>query len=189
MDPAVRRKIAGTGFSLRPPATEDVDALLPIKNNQVAAALLAGTPRPWSRADLANWVAHHRDAPDESFFLIVDAEDRPVGHAALYRIDGQARRAEFGILLGDPAVWGHGLGTAVTRAVVEHGFTALGLNRIYLEVLVTNERARHVYEKLGFRVEGRLRQHQLREGIPVDVLVMGLLREEYVGNAPEASST
>lgn len=189
MGRAVRHRIEGTDFSLRPPATEDVDALLPIKNSQVAAALLAGTPRAWSRPDLVKWVAHHRDAPDEAFFLVVDAEDRPVGHAALYRIDRQARTAEFGILLGDPAVWGHGLGTAVTRSLVEHGFTVLGLNRIHLEVLVTNERARRVYEKLGFQVEGRLRQHQVRDGTPVDVLVMGLLREEHVRRFPKAEST
>jgi RimJ/RimL family protein N-acetyltransferase len=36
-----------------------------------------------------------------------------------------------------------------------------------------------VYEKLGFVREGRLRQDHYREGRYVDVLVMGLLREEW----------
>lgn len=175
----MRHRIDGTAFFVRSPTPDDVDALLTIKNNRAAADLLAGTPREWTRQDLLDWVVRHREAPDEAFFLIVDGADRPVGHAALYRIDRDAGTAEFGILLGDAAVWGRGLGTATTRFMIDHGFQVLGLRRIYLEVLETNGRARRVYDKLGFQPEGRLRQHQVRAGVPVDVLLMGLLREEY----------
>jgi RimJ/RimL family protein N-acetyltransferase len=167
------------GYTLRPPEPRDVDDLLPIKNDPGIAALLAGTARAWSRANLLDWVEHHRTAPDEAFFVIADAADRPVGHAALYRIDRAAGSAEFGILLGDRSIWGKGIGSRVTRFLVEYGFDVLDLRRVFLEVLETNPRAKRVYEKLGFVIEGRLRQHQVRDGQPVDVLVMGLLRADY----------
>lgn len=165
--------------TLRPPEQRDVDALLPIKNDPELAAMLCGTTHPWSHDDLVRWVDHHRSAADEAFFVITDQHDRAIGHAALYRIDPEVGSAEFGILLGDQAVWGKGVGTRVTRFLVEHGFDTLGLHRIFLEVLATNERAQHVYEKLGFVVEGRLREHQFKEGRHVDVIVMGLLRADY----------
>lgn len=164
-----------------------MDALLPIKNDPEIAALLAGTTRAWSRADLIAWVDHHRTAADEAFFVIADERDQAIGHVALYRIDPQAGTAEFGILLGDRAVWGKGVGTQVTRFAIEYAFEVLGLRRIYLEVLDTNKRARHVYEKLGFVVEGRLREHRVKLGRHVDVLVMGLLRDDY-RRAPEAAT-
>lgn len=173
------RRVAGGSYALREPDPGDVDALLPIKNDPEIAALLAGTTHAWSRSDLLDWVAHHQTAPNEAFFVIADDTDRAVGHAALYRIDTSAGSAEFGILLGDKSVWGKGIGSQVTRSVIDYGFETLGLRRIYLEVLETNERAKRVYEKLGFRVEGRLRQHQFKDGKPIDVVVMGLLRDEY----------
>lgn len=177
---AMVHRIGLTGsVTVRKPEPRDVDALLPIKNDPEIAALLAGTTRAWSRADLIAWVTHHRTAPDEAFFVIADDRDLAIGHVALYRIDPGTGTAEFGILLGDRAVWGRGVGTQVTRFTIEYGFDVLGLRRIYLEVLDTNERARHVYEKLGFVVEGRLREHQVRNGRHVDVLVMGLLRDDY----------
>ncbi len=173
--------------TVRKPEPRDVDALLPIKNDPEIAALLAGTTRAWSRDDLMRWVEHHRSAPDEAFFVVADGHDQAIGHVALYRIDPGAGTAEFGILLGDRAIWGQGVGTQVTRFAIEYGFDVLGLRRIYLEVVDTNERARHVYEKLGFVVEGRLREHQVKHGRHVDVIVMGLLRDDY-RRAPEAAS-
>ncbi len=186
---AMVHRIGSTGsVTVRKPEPRDVDALLPIKNDPEIAAHLAGTTRAWSRDDLIRWVERHRSAPDEAFFVIADEHDRAIGHVALYRIDPEVGSAEFGILLGDKAVWGQGVGTLITRFAIEYGFDVLGLRRIFLEVIETNARASHVYEKLGFVVEGRLREHQFKNGHHVDVIVMGLLREEY-RRAPETPTS
>ena len=60
-----------------------------------------------------------------------------------------------------------------------HGFETLNLNRIYLYVFETNLRAIHVYEKLGFATEGRLRQAIYRNGRYSDALLMSMLRSEW----------
>ncbi len=173
------RRYSVAGYSVRRPEPSDVDSLYIIKNDPGIAALLAGTTRPFSMSDLIAWVDLHRNARDEAFFVIAGEGDRVLGHVALYRIDRTVASAEFGILVGDKAVWGKGLGTAFTQFMIEYGFDELDLRRIYLHVLETNTRARRLYEHLGFVAEGRLRQHQSRDGRFVDVLVMGLLRDEY----------
>jgi len=52
---------------------------------------------------------------------------------------------------------GQGLGAEALRVVLAHAFGPLGLHRVSLEVYDFNERAIHVYEKVGFRHEGRMR--------------------------------
>jgi len=63
--------------------------------------------------------------------------------------------------------------------MLEYGFRELNLNRVDLSVLATNERAIGLYESLGFRHEGRLREAQFRSGQYVDVLLMAILAKEY----------
>jgi RimJ/RimL family protein N-acetyltransferase len=65
------------------------------------------------------------------------------------------------------------------RLVIGHAFTTMNLNRIWLHVFDFNARARRVYEKLGFRLEGQLRQDHFCEGKYHDTLILGLLREEW----------
>src|SRR5262249_7129357 len=53
------------------------------------------------------------------------------------------------------------------------------LNRVWLHVYEYNARAIGVYEKVGFRIEGRLRQDTFRDGGYWDTVVMGILHEEW----------
>ncbi len=166
-------------YTLRKPEPGDVEALYRQKNDPEVSAPLGAFSTGYSRSDLLRWVEFHNRAADELLLVIADAQDAPVGHVGLYRIDHRVGQAELGILIGERSLWGKGLGRACSKWMVEYGFRELNLRRVYLEVLETNHRAQDLYARLGFVVEGRLRQHQLKGGCPVDVIVMGLLREEY----------
>ena len=61
------------------------------------------------------------------------------------------------------------------------GFREQNLNRIFLRVFEDNPAAIRCYEKVGFRLEGRLRQDRYQDGRYLDTLVMGLLRDEFEG--------
>lgn len=172
------------GFRLRKPELSDVPALYVIKNDPDIAAMLGGFSTGYSTTDLEAWVESHRVAPDEALFVIADADDRAIGHVGLYQIDHRRRSADFAIVIGDRSVWGGGVGRACSRFAIEFGFDMLNLRRIQLQVLATNERAAHLYRSLGFVDEGRLRQAHWQQGAYVDMLLMGLLIEEYRRDAP-----
>ncbi|HEX9680299.1 MAG TPA: GNAT family protein, partial [Anaerolineales bacterium] len=87
--------------------------------------------------------------------------------------------AELGIMLGEKTLWGRGYGTDTMRILVRHGFDTLNLNRIFLRVYESNLRAMRVYDRLGFREEGRLRQDHYVDGTYEDTVIMGLLCEEW----------
>jgi ribosomal-protein-alanine N-acetyltransferase len=169
---------------LRKPEPSDLETLYQQKNDPEIARMLGGFSAGYSMADLHDWLEYHRAREDEALWVITGAESsRCIGHVGLYKIDHRIRSAEFGILIGDRSAWGRGVGRACTRFVLDYGFLELNLNRIYLEVLATNERAINLYRSLGFKDEGRLREAQYKAGKYVDVLIMGFLRSEYVHDA------
>ena len=88
------------------------------------------------------------------------------------------RRAELGYWLAQP-VWGRGLATEAARAVVDFGFRSLGLVRIYAQVLADNRASLHVLDKLGMVNEGVKRQHVHKARRLHDVVLYGLLRDEW----------
>jgi len=76
--------------------------------------------------------------------------------------------------------WGHGYATEAVGAMIGFGFEKLGAHRIFAQVIPENPASSRVLEKLGFRQEGRLRQCTRKFGLWRDVLVFGLLEEEWV---------
>ena len=112
--------------------------------------------------------------------IIERQSERHVGNVGLHGMDPIHRSAEFGILIGDTGVWGKGIGSEATRLICGHGFDRLNLARIWLGVFADHTGAIRVYEKVGFQVEGRLREAFARNGSRVDQLIMGLLPQELV---------
>lgn len=119
-------------------------------------------------------------AQDEVVFTIVAKDsERAIGLSGLYAIKPQARHAEFRIIMGDKSYWGRGIGTAVTRQVVDYGFKSLNLNKVWLGVNRDNQRAFKSYEQVGFKQEGVLRDEIFRNGRYYDAVRMSVLASEW----------
>ncbi|SFC33562.1 Acetyltransferase (GNAT) family protein [Alkalibacterium subtropicum] len=74
---------------------------------------------------------------------------------------------------------GKGHAEEVVRRVVDYGFCQLNLNKITLDVMGFNKKAVHIYQKVGFEVEGKKIQEYYIKGNYYDSLAKGLLREKY----------
>jgi RimJ/RimL family protein N-acetyltransferase len=136
--------------------------------------------RPLTVADEIEYIKRVNASETDLLLGVVLREgDRLIGGLGLHQIDVRNRHACFGISIGDKEQWDRGYGTEATRLLLAHCFEVLNLNRVWLQVYEYNGRGIHVYEKLGFRVEGRLRQHTFRDGRYWDVITMGVLREEW----------
>ncbi len=84
------------------------------------------------------------------------------------------------IVVGDRDYWGKGYGTDAMRSIVQYGFVELNLRRITLGLHSYNPRALKSYEKVGFKMEGKMRGEGLRDGQRYDGFYMGILREEWL---------
>jgi RimJ/RimL family protein N-acetyltransferase len=111
----------------------------------------------------------------------LDAPGRLVGTCCLVDIDAVARQAELRVRIGDRDAWGKGYATDACALLLAHAFERLNLHRVWLRVLEMNASAQRVYEKLGFAVEGRLRQSAFVDGAFRDTILMGILIDEWRG--------
>jgi RimJ/RimL family protein N-acetyltransferase len=112
------------------------------------------------------------------FVIEAMAEARPIGWVALRRAAPEDRCAVLGIAIGEKDFWDGGYGTDAMRTVCRFGFDMMNLHRIELDVYPANSRAIRVYEKVGFRTEGHLRQAIFKSGEYRDLILMGLLKGE-----------
>jgi diamine N-acetyltransferase len=126
------------------------------------------TSDPISEAQHRGWFAAYQRRDDDFVFVVEETESlaRPVGQAALYRVDWESRRAEFGrLMIGEPAATGLGLGRLATAALTGFALETWGLHEVYLDVLETNTRAIAIYRQCGYVESGRHdgQVHMIRE--------------------------
>jgi RimJ/RimL family protein N-acetyltransferase len=173
--------LRGHGLVLRPVRPEDAEALLGATQD-AENMRLTGTPGSF---DLEQLRTHYRDvagADDRYDFAITAADDpqsRWLGEAVLRNVDLHNRCAGYRISLGGPSQVGRGLGTAATRLVLEFAFSSLQLHRVELEVYDFNARARRVYEKVGFVVEGLRRDALWWDGAWHGAVLMAILESDW----------
>jgi RimJ/RimL family protein N-acetyltransferase len=94
-------------------------------------------------------IAEHRGVT-----FVIEHEGRAVGQANYRDVQPKGRSAEVGIGIGEPGLWGRGLGREALGLLVRHLVDDLGLHRITLSVLAYNDRAISAYRAVGFEVEG-----------------------------------
>ena len=119
--------------------------------------------------------------PNGIYFGIVKKDDgKIIGYIFLARIFKSHKIArEFGIIIGDKNQWGQGYGSEATELILDYGFQHLNLHRIQLLVLDFNERALHMYRKLGFIEEGIQREARIVDDKWDNVIMMSLLEHEF----------
>ncbi len=141
---------------------------------------------PASLAQERGWVEAERN-PMHQLELASETLEGGVhiGSCGLGPNDGPDRCSGLGIMIGDKEYWGKGYGTDAMLALCGFGFGEMNLHRIYLHVYDHNERGIRCYEKCGFQHEGRLREALFRGGEYHDVLVMGILADEFRAKFPE----
>jgi len=110
-------------------------------------------------------------------------DDRLLGSCTLFKIHATNRRAELGYGLG-PAFWGLGYAQEAVRTLLGFGFAdkargGLGLHRVEADIDPDNEASARLLTRLGFSLEGRLRERWIVGGVVSDSAIYGLLQRDW----------
>jgi UDP-4-amino-4,6-dideoxy-N-acetyl-beta-L-altrosamine N-acetyltransferase len=167
--------IEGERVLLRRMSREDAADVVRLRADPEVQAQLF-SQRPPTVEEHLRWLADMEARGDRHEFMIVErTSGRSVGTIGLSRIDRVNRRAEYGVLIGEPDARGKGLAAEASRLLLAYAFGTLGLRRVYLHVLARNEDALRLYRRVGFQPEGVLRQHVRKGDELLDVAVMAVL--------------
>jgi ribosomal-protein-alanine N-acetyltransferase len=145
--------------------------------SRVEMARMLSIPHPYPEDGATEWIATAR--PGRDFAIVLRETNDVVGGISLIENE-QHRRAALAYWCAIDS-WGQGYATEAVRAIIEYGFRALALNRVYAECHGDNPASRRVLEKAGMTFEGHLRQHSFRVDRFADKLLFGALRDEWVG--------
>ncbi|NCD09787.1 MAG: N-acetyltransferase [Negativicutes bacterium] len=105
--------------------------------------------------------------------------DRVIGMTGLLQIDLVHRHSQFYITIGEKEYWGKRFPDEVIPRVLWLAFVQYGLNKVYLWTINVNARARHVYERNGFRNEAIMREHYFCRGKLQDIHQHAILRRDW----------
>jgi RimJ/RimL family protein N-acetyltransferase len=119
--------------------------------------------------------------PDQHYLMLISDADTDTeaiaGYAILSGLQSPHRSIELTrIVIAEP---GKGLGKTALKLIQKRVFEEYQAHRLWLDVFEHNHRARQVYESVGFKQEGILRE-AIRQGESYDSLViMSMLEQEY----------
>lgn len=171
--------LVGERLYLRPMEAKDVPYRVKWINDPVVRRTL-NFDYPISEIGTQQWLQRvASDSNRKDFIACRIADDTPIGYAGFLNIDWKARKAESYFGIGEPSEWGKGYGTEMRRIQLRYAFTELGLNRVYAYVWTENEAMIALNMKVGFTIEGRLRQDVYSHGEYRDRYIMSMLREDY----------
>lgn len=164
---------------LRPFVLDDAPDVQRLAGDRAIADTTERIPHPYGDGMAEAWIATHpqqfRERKECTFAVVMKHGQQLIGGVSLSLTMAHAR-GELGYWIGKP-FWGQGYCTEAARAVVDYGFSGLGLHRIQARHLSRNSASGRVMAKLGMLHEGRLRGHTRKWDVFEDVDVYGLIRQ------------
>lgn len=125
------------------------------------------------------------ESSDSSLLYLIEevSSNRVIGTIGLHEYDQMNHNARLGILIFTPEDRGSGYGTEATKLLFQNAFAVREIHKIYVRVFTTNTAMLSHYQKLGFRLEGVLREEYLLRGKWIDMFCMSLLVREWEENS------
>ncbi len=170
--------LEGERVRLREPHRDDTATINAFWNDLEMSSIATNTVPTPDSVEKTQKILADLDARDDHVRFVIEADGAIVGDCSLHDIDKHNRTCEVGIAIGKP-FWNQGYGQDALRTLVDYAFKHHNMHRVGLEALADDERAVTCYRNVGFVEEGRLRKRDWVNGEYHDVMVMGILDEEW----------
>ncbi len=149
--------------------------------NDMVLAKILGLPHPYLLEHAENWIRSQPnliESGTEYPLAIVQKEANAIVGTLTLRVDKLNQRGELGYWIGQ-RYWGSGFATEAAKAIIQFGFSKLNLHRIWAQAITRNASSIRVLGKAGLKKEGVLRQHKKLGTRFEDVVVFGLVKNEF----------
>jgi RimJ/RimL family protein N-acetyltransferase len=167
---------------LSPMGEEDYISYAEWMNDFDITKFLGRSDKAISYAEQKEWVERQHGGNKAAFGIWVqpiEGEAKLVGNCSLTVLSNNTRTAILGIVIGNSAYRGQGIGSAVVGLLLELAFLDMNLHSVNLTVVEGNEQAIKCYEKNGFVKQGIMRDRSYYDGSYHNEVYMDILREEW----------
>jgi ribosomal-protein-alanine N-acetyltransferase len=155
----------------------DIEVIFRYTNNPVFFQTM-GRPVPFSVEDTRKWVEGFLEKAG-IWGVVLKTENKLIGDCGFCQYHEKANRAEISYAM-DQAYWNHGYATEAAIRVIRFGFEEMRLNRIQGLCNKLNVISERVLQKAGMKYEGLLRHYIHHEGIPLDMKMYSILKQEWL---------
>lgn len=161
---------------LRAIEEKDAPMLMEMINDPEIENAVVGYAYPVSLADQKQWIASLKN--EKTLRYAIDADGEFAGTAFVSSLDLKNRTGNMNIKLMKSAQ-GKGIASRAMKLVIEYCFNELNLNCVTANVIQRNEASRKLWEKLGFKKDGILRQRVYKNGEYHNLIAYSMLRDEF----------
>lgn len=124
-----------------------------------------------------NWLSSLSKNPRQSVFIVM-LGDELAGVVSLNAINDANKTADWAFYI-DRRLQGKGMGSLVEFKFLDYAFNDAGLEKLNCEILETNASVIKMHQKFGFTVEGVRRKNIVKDGVRLDVMLLGITRDEW----------
>lgn len=163
----------GKIVTLRPIKKNDLSVLNNWKNDESLFMYLGGGYQPVSIDQQEKWIESMIDLTGNNRrFMVIDSDGSSVGMVGLYNIHWIHRTCEIGAYIGEESARGKGYASEACSILELYAKEYLNLRKIKLNVVAENLVAQKLWEKLGYKIVGELKEERFIKGYYCDVLIM-----------------
>jgi ribosomal-protein-alanine N-acetyltransferase len=119
-----------------------------------------------------------KEASNAVWGIRLRLDEKFVGTVGLHRYEPEHKSVEIGYATGIP-YWNKGYTTEAVQALIRQVFNTTDMNRIHAHHYLPNTASGRVMEKAGMKYEGVLRQRAFIKGEFRDLVMYGILRNDY----------
>lgn len=166
---------------LREPRFTDAAYIFSIRSNSEVTDGYC-TEKYTEETQATNWIRSLVDGFAKKqhilWFITLNGEERVIGNCTLWHLDLSSACGELGYELHRD-YWGKGIASEAANAVLKFGFSEMGLNRIEALPFRHNVSSHKLLDRLGFKLEGVMRQKHLFKGTYYDQFFYGMLKDDW----------
>ena len=171
-------KLENYNIILRQPIEKDIAIRVKLGLNKECVRMCGGNLSNFGQFTLNDAIKWYDKIIQHPCKWIIEYNGNCIGVTGLrpYKEDNKAR---FSIEIYDTSLYGWGIGTNVTKMVLNYAFNILEYHKVFLRVLDYNTRAIKCYEKCGFMKEGIDIEGALINGTYCNDIYMGIIKSDY----------
>ncbi len=154
-------KLFSKNLLIRPFAPPDITASYITALNDPKVVQFTGAQFvKWNKKNLKAYVTYaNQKGKSVLLGIFLKTDERHIGNIRLFNFDLNHRRVELGIMIFDKGQWKKGYATEALNLVCDFVFEKLNLHRICADYYSVNKASARMFQKAGFKVEGKFKDH------------------------------